>query len=65
MNIEIKEKQFSEDRGKISYYCKDCKEIVEVEKNEKKKFDYICTKCNGKEVVIGTFEGLKSNYKIK
>jgi hypothetical protein len=36
-----------------------------VEKNDKKKFDFICKECKLKNIVIGTFEGLKSNYKIK
>jgi len=60
-----KREQFNEDRGWIAYYCKDCKKIVEVVKNEKKQFDFICKECEWKEVVIGTYEWLKSNYKIK
>lgn len=60
-----KREQFNENRGEISYYCKDCKEIVEVEVSDENQFDFTCKKCGWKEVVIGTFEWLKSNYKIK
>lgn len=59
-----KREQFNEDRGGLAYYCKDCKKIVEVEKWEK-EFDFTCKDCFWKEVVIGTLEWLKSNYKIK
>ena len=59
-----KREQFNEDRWGIAYYCKDCKKIVEVKK-WKKEFDFICNECNWEEVVIGTLEWLKSNYKIK
>ena len=60
-----KKEQFNDDRGWIAYYCKDCKKIVEVEKNKKKEFNFKCLECSWNEVVIGTFEWLKSNYRIK
>ncbi len=60
-----KREQFNENRGWIAYYCKNCKNIVEVEKNEQKQFDFICKECNKKGIVIGTLEWLKLNYKIK
>ena len=60
-----KREDFNEDRGGISYYCKDCKKLVEVDSVENKKYNYSCKECFWKDVVIGTTEGLKSNYKIK
>jgi len=60
-----KREQFNENRGGVSYYCKNCKNIVEIKKNSEKQFDYVCKECDWNEVVIGTLEGLKSNYKIK
>jgi DNA-directed RNA polymerase subunit RPC12/RpoP len=60
-----KREQFNEDRWGIAYYCKDCKKIVEVKKVEWKKYDFSCEECSWKDVVIGTCEWLKSNYRIK
>ena len=51
-----KRADFKDDRGGISYYCKDCKKIVEVDVVENKKYNYTCTQCTWKDVVIGTFE---------
>jgi len=60
-----KREQFSEERGGIAYYCKDCKKIINAKKIEWKKYDFSCEECEWLDVVIGTLEWLKSNYKIK
>lgn len=60
-----KREQFNEDRWGIAYYCKDCKNIVDIEKIDWKEYNFSCKQCSWKEIVIGTFEWLKSNYKIK
>ncbi|MDD4151422.1 MAG: hypothetical protein PHR68_02300 [Candidatus Gracilibacteria bacterium] len=68
INIEEfgeKKESFTEERGEVSFYCKDCKEIVETERLNPNKYEYKCKKCSGKNIVIGTLEGLKSNYRIK
>jgi predicted RNA-binding Zn-ribbon protein involved in translation (DUF1610 family) len=60
-----KREQFNEDRWGIAYYCKDCKQITEVNNIEKKSYKYTCKNCDWIDIVIGTLEWLKSNYKIK
>jgi len=60
-----KREEFNEDRWGVAYYCKDCKKIVDTKKIEWNKIYFLCNKCEWLEVVIGTFEGLKSNYRIK
>ncbi|PZM85590.1 hypothetical protein DLH72_01965 [Candidatus Gracilibacteria bacterium] len=67
VNIEEFEKreQFEKERGKVSFYCKDCKKIVETERPNENGYVFICKICSGKNIAIGTLEGLKSNYKIK
>ncbi|MCD5385142.1 hypothetical protein LRZ95_00575 [Candidatus Gracilibacteria bacterium] len=67
INIEEFEKRetFSEDRGELSFYCKDCKKLVEAKRPDDKGYTFMCPKCKGTKVVIGTEQGLKSNYKIK
>lgn len=67
INIEEFDKRdnFKEERWEVSFYCKDCKKIVDANRPDSKWYTFICPECDGKNVVIGTEEGLKSNYKIK
>jgi len=60
-----KKEKFNNDRWGIAFYCKDCKKIVEPKNNQWKKYEYLCNECDWLNIVIWTFEGLKSNYKIK
>ncbi len=60
-----KREQFNTERGEVSFYCKDCKELVETERSKPKEYVFLCKKCNGSNTVIWTLEGLKSNYRIK
>ncbi|MCP4523546.1 MAG: hypothetical protein GY828_04980 [Candidatus Gracilibacteria bacterium] len=60
-----KKENFNYERGDVSFYCKDCKKIVETDRPNKDGYVFICKKCDGKNIVIGTKEGLKSNYKLK
>ncbi|ATU05741.1 hypothetical protein BKN14_04890 [Candidatus Gracilibacteria bacterium HOT-871] len=66
VNIEEfdKKEYFKEDRGEVSFYCKDCKTLVETERPNPNGYIFICKKCKGKNIAIGTKEGLKSNYKL-
>jgi hypothetical protein len=53
-------------RGKIVYVCTDCRDIVKVTKNPKKKnYGYICSECNSKNIALATKESAKKIYKIK
>jgi len=60
-----KRENFNMERWKISFYCKDCKKLVEVNKEDKEKYIYSCLECWEYNIVIWTEEWLKSNYKIK
>lgn len=67
INIEEFEKRdtFSNERGKVSFYCKDCRKIVEAERPNTKWYTFICPECKWKNITVWTEEWLKSNYKIK
>lgn len=68
INIEEfwdKKESFNPERWDISFYCKDCKEIVETERQDPEKYIFKCKKCSWTNTVIGTLEWLKSNYRIK
>lgn len=56
---------FEEDRWDISYYCKDCSMLVEVERKNPKWFTFICKTCQWTTISLGTRESLKTRYKIK
>ena len=60
-----KREQFSQDRWEISFYCKDCKILVETEREKPGEYIFTCKKCLWKNIVLGTLQWLKSNYRIK
>ncbi|PIS32082.1 hypothetical protein COT40_01955 [Candidatus Peregrinibacteria bacterium CG08_land_8_20_14_0_20_41_10] len=50
-------------RGKIIYYCKDCKEIVEgVQVGQ--TYTFKCPKCNLRGIAWGTEQSIKNVYKL-
>lgn len=67
VNIEDfdKKENFKEERGDVSFYCKDCKKIVITNRPNEKGYVFVCKVCSGKNIAIWTNEWLKSNYKIK
>ncbi len=67
VNIEEFDKRdyFSQERWEVSFYCKDCKKIVETTRPDPNWYKFVCNTCSGKNIVIWTYEWLKSNYKIK
>lgn len=63
---ELKERDyFNEERGDVSFYCKDCEKIVETDRPKPNAYIFICKICGGKNVAIWTREWLKTAYKIK
>ena len=56
---------FSLDRWDVGFYCKDCKDIVEVERPNKWWYTFICKVCSWKNIAIWTIQWLKEMYKIK
>lgn len=67
VNIEEFDKRnnFSSERWEVSFYCKDCKKIVETEREKEDSYVFKCKKCEWKKIALWTLEWLKSNYKIK
>lgn len=67
INIDEFDKRdnFNEDRWEVSFYCKDCKKLVESDRPNPKWYKFICKICEWKNVVVWTREGLITNYKIK
>lgn len=67
LNIDDFQKRetFNFERWEVAFYCKDCEEIVEVNREDEKKYIYNCLKCNWKNIVIWTKEWLKENFRIK
>lgn len=68
VNIEEfweKRQNFNQERGNVSFYCKDCECIVETSRPNPKWYTFVCTNCNGKNIALWTESWLKENYKIK
>lgn len=68
INIEQfwdKRVDFSHERWDVSFYCKDCRDIVEVERPKENGYIFICKVCSWKSIAIWTKEGLKEMYKLK
>lgn len=58
-----KREEFVEERGDVRFYCKDCQKMVETNRLEPQtKYIYECTLCKGKNIAIGTAEGLNDFY---
>lgn len=68
VNIEefwMRRTDFSEERGEISFYCKDCQQLVQVDRPNPHGYIFMCQICQGKNVAIGTQAGLLDMYKRK
>ena len=67
INIEEFDKRndFNKERWDISFYCKDCKKLVETERPNPKWYKFVCKTCKWYNIVIWTLEWLKTNFKIK
>ena len=67
INVDDFEKKeyFSQERWDVSFYCKDCKKLVQTERPDPNGYTFICNECEWKNIVIWTEQGLKTNYKIK
>jgi Zn finger protein HypA/HybF involved in hydrogenase expression len=67
VNIEEFEKKdnFVSNRWEVSFYCKDCKKIVETDRLKPNGYIFVCKICKWKNIAIWTEEWLKTHYKIK
>ncbi len=74
--IDLSKKDFSIDESTatendhaIAFYCKDCKQLVEVmrvpSKGKKPKVQFCCAQCHGKKVFYGTHAGIERFFHIK
>ncbi len=67
-----REDTFNPERGEIAFYCRDCRKIIEATRLEPQKIGkkvreylYECPICQGRNVAIGTENGLKEHYDRK
>ena len=68
VNIEEfwdKREDFNPERWEITFYCKDCQKIVEVNRPDPKWFKFICAICEWENIAIWTEKWIKSKFKIK
>jgi len=68
VNIEEfwdKRNDFNPERGEVTFYCKDCEKIVEVDRPDPKWYIFICKECSWQNIAIGTLEWIKEKYHIK
>jgi Zn finger protein HypA/HybF involved in hydrogenase expression len=56
---------FDEERWDVTFYCKDCEEIVETERPNPNWYIFVCKKCSWKNIAIWTLAWIKENYRIK
>lgn len=60
-----KKDYFKEERWGVAYYCKTCEKLVEVSRPNPRGYKFVCDSCDSDAIVLGTKEGLISNYRIK
>ena len=68
VNIEQfweKREGFQEERGDVSFFCKDCHALVETKRPNPSGYKFICTLCSWKNIALWTEAWLKEMYKIK
>ena len=67
INIEEfdKRENFTKERWNVSFYCKDCKKIVNAIRPQTKWYVFVCPDCKWRHIAIWTQEWLKTNYRIK
>lgn len=52
------------DPKKITFFCKECKEVAEVHRDGK-KYVFNCKKCGGKNVAYGTWKSVADFFHLK
>lgn len=60
-----KRENFNYERWNVTFYCKDCEEIVETERLNPNWYIFKCKKCSWTNIAIWTESWIKENYKIK
>jgi len=67
INIDDFEKRetFNEERWDVAFYCKDCEELVEIDRLNPNWYIFKCKKCWWNNIAVWTLAWLKENYRIK
>lgn len=67
INIDDFEKRetFNDERWDVSFYCKDCEELVQAERPNPNGYVFKCPKCGGNNIAVWTLAWIKENYRIK
>lgn len=67
INIDDFQKRdtFNEERWEVSFYCKECENIVEVDRPKQNGYVFKCKTCGSENIAIGTFSWIRENYRIK
>lgn len=60
--FEKRKEEFSQERGTVTFYCRDCQKTVEAVRLHPNKYLYECPVCKGKNISIGTESSLKEVY---
>ncbi len=63
--LNKKKEEFKEERWDVSFYCRDCRKIVQTKRPNPNGYKFVCEECSGNNISVGTLEWLKNNYKIK
>ncbi|MDD2917210.1 MAG: hypothetical protein PHH70_05180 [Candidatus Gracilibacteria bacterium] len=60
--FEKRKEEFSQDRGSVKFYCRDCQKNIEATRLHPAKYLYECPSCKGKNISIGTESSVKEVY---
>ncbi|MDD2891507.1 MAG: hypothetical protein PHQ95_00920 [Candidatus Gracilibacteria bacterium] len=60
--FEKRKEEFVQDRGQVTFYCRDCQKNVEAIRLNPNKYLYECPICKGKHISIGTESSVKEVY---
>ncbi|MDP2104220.1 MAG: hypothetical protein Q8K26_04850 [Candidatus Gracilibacteria bacterium] len=60
--FEKKKEEFTQERGDMSFYCRDCQQKVDAVRLNPNKYIYECPLCKGKRISIGTESSVKEVY---
>lgn len=63
--FEKRKEEFSQERGEVTFYCRDCQKNVEAIRLNPDKYLYECPICKGKHISIGTEGSVKEVYSRK
>ncbi len=60
--FEKRKEEFSQERGEVTFYGRDCEKNVEAVRLNPNKYIYECPSCKGKNISIGTESSVKEVY---